>query len=153
MLHIGPLNDLCLLPAWPVLSALRDQNPCLAQTVMLFPAAAIPMYGLTHSLVLASLATRYCVPKLNHKTEKAPAVQPQQKLFFFLPDAVENIAIGINPKHDIFHGCVMDERALGVDKEHVRDPNLLDKTCVECATLVAAGGERQPVVLPVMSQV
>lgn len=60
MLHIGPLNDFCLLPAWPVLSAPRDQNPSIlvfvAQTMMLFPAAALPMYGLTHGLVLASIA-------------------------------------------------------------------------------------------------
>lgn len=47
----------------------------------------------------------------------------------------------------------MDERALGVDEEHVRDPDLLDQTRVKGATLVAAGGEGQAVVLPVMPQV
>lgn len=47
----------------------------------------------------------------------------------------------------------MDERTLGVDKEYIRNPNLLDQTCIKGATLVAAGGEGQAVVLPVMPQV
>lgn len=47
----------------------------------------------------------------------------------------------------------MDERALRVDKEHIRNPNLFHQTCVEGATLVAAGGEGQAVVLPVVPQV
>lgn len=74
-------------------------------------------------------------------------------LSYLLPDTVEYVAVGINPKHDIFHGCVVDERALGVDEEDVGDPDLLHKTRIEGAALVAAGGERQPVVLPVVPQV
>lgn len=70
-----------------------------------------------------------------------------------LPDTIEDIPIRINPQHDVLHGCVMDERALGVDEEHVRNPNLLHQTGVEGATLVAAGGEGQPIVLPVVPQV
>lgn len=64
-----------------------------------------------------------------------------KETFFFLPDTVEDIAIGINPKHDVLHGCVMDKRTLRVDKEHVGNPNLLHKTCIEGTTLVAARGE------------
>lgn len=71
----------------------------------------------------------------------------------FLPDAVEDVAIRIHPQHDVLHGCVVDERALGVDKEHVGNPDLLDQTCVKGAALVAAGGEGQAVVLPVVPQV
>lgn len=42
-----------------------------------------------------------------------------------LPETVEDVAIGINPEHDIIGGGVMDERALRVDKEHVGNPDLL----------------------------
>lgn len=44
-----------------------------------------------------------------------------------LPDAVENVAIRKNPQHDVFHGCVMDKGPFGVDKEHIWNPNFLDK--------------------------
>lgn len=47
----------------------------------------------------------------------------------------------------------MDKRTLRVDKEHVGNPNLLHKTCIEGTTLVAARGEGKAVVLPVMPQV
>lgn len=40
-----------------------------------------------------------------------------------------------------------------MDKEHVRNPNLLHEACIEGTTLVAAGGEGQAMVLPVMPQV
>lgn len=40
-----------------------------------------------------------------------------------------------------------------MDEEHVRNPDLLDQTCVKGAALVAAGGEGQAVVLPVVPQV
>lgn len=71
----------------------------------------------------------------------------------FSPDTVEDVAIGINPQHDVLHGRVVDEGALGVDEEHVRDPDLLDQACVKGTALVAAGGEGQPVVLPVVPKV
>lgn len=47
----------------------------------------------------------------------------------------------------------MDKRTLRVDKEDVGNPNLLHKTCIEGPTLVAAGGEGQAIILPVMPQV
>lgn len=47
----------------------------------------------------------------------------------------------------------MYKRTLRVDKEHVRNPNLLHQTCIEGTTLVAAGGEGQTIILPVMPQV
>lgn len=46
-------------------------------------------------------------------------------VFFYEPDTVEDIAIRINPQHDVLHRCVVDKGALRVDKEHIRDPNLL----------------------------
>lgn len=76
-----------------------------------------------------------------------------EKKHFFLPDTVEDIAVRKNPQHDVLHGCVMDKRTLRVDKEHVRNPNFLHQTCIEGTTLVAAGGEGQAIVLPVMPQV
>lgn len=47
----------------------------------------------------------------------------------------------------------MDERALGVDEEDVRDPNLLHEPGVERPALIVPGGERQPLVFPVVTQV
>lgn len=47
----------------------------------------------------------------------------------------------------------MDEGTFGVDKEHVRHPDLLHQPSVKCPASVAAGREGQPVVLPVVSQV
>lgn len=73
--------------------------------------------------------------------------------FFFLPNTVENISIRINPQHDVLHGCIMDKRTLRVDKKHIWDPDFLHQTCIEGPTLVAAGGEGQAIILPVMPQV
>lgn len=47
----------------------------------------------------------------------------------------------------------MDERALRVDEEHVRNPNLLHQATVEGHALVVGALERQPLVLPVVTQV
>ena len=47
----------------------------------------------------------------------------------------------------------MDEGALGVDEEHVRNPDLLHQTAVEGHALVVGARERQPLVLPVVTQV
>lgn len=71
----------------------------------------------------------------------------------FWPDTVEDVAIRINPQHNVLHGGVMDEGALWVDEEHIRNPDLLDQAGIKSAALVAAGGEGQAVVLPVMPQV
>lgn len=72
---------------------------------------------------------------------------------FFLPNTVENISIRINPQHDVLHGCIMDKRTLRVDKKHIWNPDFLHQTCIEGPTLVAAGGEGQAIILPVMPQV
>lgn len=74
-------------------------------------------------------------------------------MFVLLPNTVEDVPIGINPQHDVLHGCIMDERTLRVDKEHIWNPDFLHQTCVEGPTLVVAGGEGQAVILPVMPQV
>lgn len=71
----------------------------------------------------------------------------------FLPDTVEDISIRINPQHDVLHSCIVDKRALRVDEEHVGNPDLLHKSCVEGPTLIVAGGESQAIVLPVVPQV
>lgn len=68
-----------------------------------------------------------------------------------LPEAVEDVAIRINSQHDIVGGGVMDERALRVHKEHVRDPNLLHQATVKGHALVVSAGEGQPLVLPVVA--
>lgn len=47
----------------------------------------------------------------------------------------------------------MDERSLGVHKEHVRDPDLLDQPPVEGHALVFVAAERESLVLPVVSEV
>lgn len=70
-----------------------------------------------------------------------------------LPEAVEDVAVRENPQHDIIGGGVVDKRALGVDEEHVRNPNLLHQATVKGHALVIGAGERQPLVLPVVTQV
>ena len=47
----------------------------------------------------------------------------------------------------------MDEGALGVDEEDVRDPDLLHEPRVKRPALIGSGRKRQPLVLPVMTQV
>lgn len=47
----------------------------------------------------------------------------------------------------------MDERSLGVDEEHVGDPDLLHQAAVEGHALVVGAREGQPLVLPVVTQV
>lgn len=42
-----------------------------------------------------------------------------------VPQAIEDMAVGVNSQHDIVCGRVMDEGSLGMDKEHVWHPNLL----------------------------
>ena len=70
-----------------------------------------------------------------------------------LPETVEDVAVGVNPQHDVICCGVVDERALGVDEEHVGDPDLLHQATVEGHALVVGAGERQPLVLPVVTQV
>lgn len=70
-----------------------------------------------------------------------------------LPDAVEDFSIGVNPQHDVLHGGVMDEGAFGVDEEDIRNPDLLHQPGVKCPALVVSRRERQPLVLPVVTQV
>ena len=69
------------------------------------------------------------------------------------PHAVEDVPVRPNSQHDVLHGGVVNEGALGVDEEHVRHPDLLDQPCVKRATHVIPGGEGQPLILPVVSQV
>ena len=69
------------------------------------------------------------------------------------PQAVEHVAVGEDTQHDVVRGGVMDEGPLGVDKEHVRHPDLLDQAAVERHALIGGAGEGQPLVLPVVSQV
>lgn len=47
----------------------------------------------------------------------------------------------------------MDERALRVNKEHVRNPNFLHQATVEGHALVVGAWKGKPLVLPVMTQV
>lgn len=70
-----------------------------------------------------------------------------------VPDTVKNISIWIDSKHDVFHSCVMNERTLGMNEEHVWHPDLFHQPSVKRSTFVAAGGERQSIILPVMSEV
>lgn len=72
---------------------------------------------------------------------------------FFLPDTVKYVAIRINPKHDVLHGCIMDKRTFRVNKEHIGNPDFLHKTWIKGTTLIIAGGESQSIILPVVPQV
>ena len=70
-----------------------------------------------------------------------------------LPEAVEHVAVRVHPQHDIVCGGVMDKGPLGVNKEHIRNPDLLNKPTVEGHALVVGAGERQALVLPVVTQI
>lgn len=80
-------------------------------------------------------------------------LQPRLPPSLSVPEAVEDVAIGVNPQHHVVRGGVVDEGALGVDKEHIGDPNLLHQTAVKCHTLVVGALEGQTLVLPVVTQV
>lgn len=69
------------------------------------------------------------------------------------PEAVQDVAIGVHPQHDVVCGGVVNEGALGVDEEHVRNPDLLHQATVEGHALVVGAGERQSFILPVVTQV
>lgn len=75
------------------------------------------------------------------------------KAVLAVPDTVKNVSIWIDSEHDVFHSGVVNERTLGVNEEHVWHPDLFHQPSVKRSTFVAAGGERQSVVLPVMSEV
>lgn len=70
-----------------------------------------------------------------------------------LPDTVENFAIRVDPEHDIVSSGVVDKGALGVNEEHVRDPDLLHQAAIEGHTLVGGAGEGQSLILPVVPQI
>ena len=63
------------------------------------------------------------------------------------------MSIGKHTQHDVVSGGVMDEGPLGVDEEDVRHPDLFDQAAVEGHALVRGAGERQTLVLPIVSQV
>lgn len=71
----------------------------------------------------------------------------------FLPEAVEDVPIGVHSQHHVVCGGVVDEGALGMDKEHIGDPNLLHQTAVKCHTLVVGALEGQALVFPVVTEV
>ena len=70
-----------------------------------------------------------------------------------LPDAVQDLSVGVNPQHDVLHGGVVDEGALGVDEEDVRNPDLLHQPRVKRPALIVSGRKGQPLVFPVVPQV
>lgn len=79
--------------------------------------------------------------------------QHEEKRLDAVPDAVKNVPVWKDSEHDVFHGGVMNEGTLGVNKEDVWHPDLFHQPRVKCSALVIAGGEGQPVVLPVMPEV
>lgn len=70
-----------------------------------------------------------------------------------VPEAVEDVPIGVNPQHHVVRGGVVDEGALGMDEEHVGDPNLLHQAAVKCHALVVGALEGQTLVFPVVAEV
>lgn len=75
------------------------------------------------------------------------------KIEHFLPQTVEDVSIRKDPQHYVVCGGVMNKRPLGVDKEDIRDPDLLYQTTIKRHAFIGAADERQPLVLPVVSQV
>lgn len=73
--------------------------------------------------------------------------------FLSSPQAVQDVTIGEDPQHDVVSGGVMDERPLGVDKEHIRHPDFFHQAPVKGHALVGGAWEGQPLVLPVVPQI
>lgn len=71
----------------------------------------------------------------------------------FLPQAVKNVTIREHSQHDIFCGGVMNKRSFRVDEEDVRNPDLLHQAPVKSHAFIRGAGERQALILPVVSQV
>lgn len=59
----------------------------------------------------------------------------------YRPQAVEDMSIRKDTQHDIVSGGVMDEGPLRVDKEDIRNPDLLYQATIKCHALVGAAGE------------
>lgn len=70
-----------------------------------------------------------------------------------LPEAIKYLPIWLDPQHDIVCGGVVDEGTLGVDEEHVGDPDLLHQSAIKGHALVVGAGEGQPLVFPVVPQI
>lgn len=71
----------------------------------------------------------------------------------FVPDTVEDVPIRVNPQHDVLIGSVVDKGTFGVYEEDIRNPDLLHQPGVERPALVVVRWKRQPLVLPVMTQI
>lgn len=71
----------------------------------------------------------------------------------YIPQAVENMSIRKDTQHDVVGGGVVDEGPLRVNKEDIRDPDLLHQATIKRHALVGAAGERQALILPVVPQV
>lgn len=69
------------------------------------------------------------------------------------PQAVQDVAVGEDPQHDVVGGGVVDEGPLGVHEEDVGHPDFLHQPPVEGHALVGGAGEGQPLVLPVVPQI
>lgn len=69
------------------------------------------------------------------------------------PQAVQDVAVGEDPQHDVVGGGVVDEGPLGVHEEHVGHPDFFHQAPVEGHALVGGAGEGQPLVLPVVPQI
>lgn len=63
------------------------------------------------------------------------------------------MSIRKDAQHDVVCGSVMDEGPLRVDKEDIRNPDLLHQTTIKRHALVGTAGERQALILPVVPQV
>ena len=71
----------------------------------------------------------------------------------YRPQAVQDVSVRKDTQHDVISGGVVDEGPLRVDKEDIRDPDLLHQTAIKRHALVGAAGEGQALILPVVPQV
>ncbi|TRY89603.1 hypothetical protein DNTS_017781, partial [Danionella cerebrum] len=88
---------------------------------------------------------------LNEELRESDLFCPQ-RVIAILPVQHENVSIWVNPQHYVLHGGVMDEGALGMNKKHIRLPDLLYQAAIKCTTQVVSGGKSQPLILPIMPQ-
>lgn len=69
------------------------------------------------------------------------------------PQTVQDMTIREHSQHNVVSGGVMDKRPLGMNKEHIRDPDFLHQAPIEGHALVSGAREGKSLILPVVPQI
>lgn len=70
-----------------------------------------------------------------------------------IPETEEDISIRVYAQHDVLHGCVVDEGSFRVDKEDIRDPNLLNQSVIKGHAFVCSASKGESLILPIVPEI